>query len=247
MRTFVALALLVACKQVGGDDYPIGPGGTGPGGTGGPHDAAGTFGDGGPVINGRACVLMDTRVLDSCQPSGAGNLIVTLAGAMATTATDGSFTIADTSDTNALWQVNDTVQEADVITSVMAKDSLTTIPVIASQTFHDMQNASGVVPSAGAGDIVMRIDEAGVPFAGATVTVMPPQLGSVPLYDGDTDIDWLDIKTGAHGVVWLPNMPTGEATVTISSTSAAGSASSTVVPGITVVAGAIVFVTATVP
>src|SRR5215467_10509545 len=105
MRLFLALALLVACKQGAGDDYPIGPGGTGPGGTGVKHDPAGTVGDGGPTIDGKACLLTDPRVLDSCASTGAGQLVVTLAGAMATTADDGSFTIPDTTDSNAEWMI----------------------------------------------------------------------------------------------------------------------------------------------
>src|SRR5262245_38683382 len=59
MRTVLVLALLVGCAKHK-DDYPIGPGGPGPGGMGGPDAAIdAVLGDGGAVIAARVCLTVD--------------------------------------------------------------------------------------------------------------------------------------------------------------------------------------------
>jgi hypothetical protein len=243
-HAIVALVLLMACKTGQGDDYPITPGGGGPGGTGMPHDAAITpdTGDGGPTISGRVCLLTDARDLTSCATTGAGGLLVTLGEGMATTNDDGSFTIAATSDTNASWRVADQVQGAEVVTSLVAFSADTTIPVIETQKALEIEQMSGVVPDPQLGVIVVHVAQAAAPLAGATVDATPvPQ--SPALYDTNDPLVWTGLATGAHGMAWLPNVQVGAAALTIKSM--AGTMQT--LPGIEVEANAIVFVSTTLP
>jgi hypothetical protein len=239
----VALVLVAACKTGQGDDYPITPGGTGPGGTGGPRDAGliADSGDGGPTITGRACRLTDARDLTSCAGTGAGGLRVTLGEGVATTADDGSFTIAATSDTNAIWRIADQVQGADVVTSLMANPGATLIPVIATQQVLDIEQMSGVVPNPLLGTIVVHVARAAAPLTDATVVA--PAVDSPTLYDTNDPLVWTGLATGAHGMAWLPNAQVGTTALTV--TPMAGSAQT--LQGIVVEASAIVFVSTTLP
>src|SRR5690242_9334091 len=77
-----SLLALGACDTTG--DFPVQPQGM-PTGKGSASS--------GNIIIGRACVIVDPRVLNQCVTTGAGNLVVSLGSATAMTADDGSFQI----------------------------------------------------------------------------------------------------------------------------------------------------------
>src|SRR5689334_23274473 len=103
MKRLLLVVGLVACGN-SGDDFPVTPGGNGPGGNHPGVDAAIDTSASGANLAGRVCLVNDPRV-STCATTGAGGLLVTLGLNTATTADDGSFQIQGTQATNAVWTV----------------------------------------------------------------------------------------------------------------------------------------------
>lgn len=228
----------VGCKT---DDtiYPIGPGGPG-GPIGGgsnvdanTHDAT----DAATILHGAACLLTDLRALRPCATTGAGGFSVHLGSQTATTVDTGTFDIAAPLATNVVWQVSG----GAIRTSLMNYNAIAVIPVIASTTFSDLELANGVLEVTGQGSIVAHVVHAGAPVAAATATTSP-NAAYAPLYDGTTATAWNQNMTGANGAVWIPGLPVGAATLTITA-----NATPQLVTGIPISDGTITFVTVELP
>jgi hypothetical protein len=212
-RAAVVLLVIAACNAGGGgdDEFPVSPGGGRPGG-GVMVDAAmidTRDADGDTPISGRVCLVVDLRGA-ACAASGAGGITVTLGAQTATTADDGAFAIAAPQGSNLVWHAS----TADLVTSVMAFSTSTTIPAITLAGWNELELANGVVTQGQQGAIIARIVQGGTPLAGATVTATPvPQYATH--YDGPTAAGWTELATGAAGVAWLPGVGVGAATLAV--------------------------------
>jgi hypothetical protein len=218
MRRVLLLAALAACQSSDGDDFPVSPGGPGPGGLGNmldasPIDAADP--DASAMLTGRVCVVSDLRGL-ACAGSGADGITVTLGTKTATTLANGAFTIETPAGTNLVWRAS----KLGFITSLMAFGPSSTIPMIRDQDYIDLQNANSVTLIPGEGSIVARVVRNKVPVSGAVVSVSPLAQFATK-YDGATAIAWTELATSAAGTVWIPGAVLGANVVTASPTSGA--------------------------
>ncbi len=235
-RILGALLLMVSgCGDEGGARFPIDPGGGGGGGTT-LVDAGVASGDGNTTITGRVCLLGDPRTL-TCASAGAQGLTVTLGNQTAMTGGDGSFVIERPADASPLWRVSGDGIES----SALPLASSTTIPVVDSLVYADMLAATNAVVLGGNGAIIARIANSGTPVAGITA-VATPQADSNVYYDGASIIEWEDDSTGGAGIVWIPSLPAGTASLALDSGAAQATRSN-----IQVFADTITFVFSTAP
>lgn len=205
------LALGAACGE-DGSDYPIIPGGGGPpSGTGFPD--AGAEGDASSVINGRVCVIADPRSLTSpCATSGAEDLTVTLGSQTANTAANGAFVITRPPGSGLVWRVSG----AGIEPSALPLASSITIPALASTVYTDMLAATNAIVIGGNGVIIAQVGRMGTPTAGITA-LATPQPDSEVYYDGASVTEWEVDATGASGIIWIPSLPTGSASLALDS------------------------------
>lgn len=205
------LVLLVGCHP-SDMDYPVG--GAGVHGGGGTRfvDAATDGSASGPIM-ATACVLTDARDLTSCATTGAAGLTVTLGTATATTAADGSFTIARPTTAGAVWDV--TGSAMGVVESVTAFTGQTRIPVMELTMLTDLQNINGQPRVAGTGTVLARVARGGTPVQGETAQ-LAPLAAYDPLYDPATaTAPWLTQATGALGTVFVDGVTPGTVTMTL--------------------------------
>jgi hypothetical protein len=234
MKRLLLVVGLVACGN-SGDDFPITPGGNGPGGTHPGRDAAVDSGDGGgATITGRVCVVSDPRAL-TCAMTGAGNLLVTLGLNTALTADDGTFQIQSTAATDARWTVTgDTiVQTVEPFTADLV------IPAVLADPFAEQRTANALGFTGGAGDVFVRVVQNSTPVAGATAIASDQMFPS--LYDPASGGQWATDVTGVLGLAWLPGVPIDTQTVTVQPPAAAAPITISNVP---IIEGALTFVTA---
>jgi hypothetical protein len=216
-RIVVLLGLLVGCSKFV-DNRPIQGGGDDDIVTGGGHpDAAVADGnDANNTISGRVCLLTDSRDVGKCQPSGAGNLTVTLGTSPAAlTADNGDFTIATPTGSNLVWHVTG----ASLQTTVMPFNTILAIPALTQNGYIALAAANGHPVVAGQGAIFAQVVRAGAPLAQATA--VSSDLNVVdPLYDnpGTTADSWTQTAvsgTGPLGMTWWPGMDVGTPTITV--------------------------------
>jgi hypothetical protein len=213
-RLACVLLLLASCSDLP-EDYPVGPGGYGPGGNNRRDAAPDDSGDGGAMIAGRVCVVDDQRDLETCAVADAGGLTVSLGNRTAITGDDGRFTIATPGGSNLVWRVTGPLH----ITTVMPFGAVSKIPAVTVATYNEVMSASGVLLSAGQGSLVARVVQGGQPVVGA-IAVPDQDLIYDPYYDGNSATDWDQDATGPFGLVWIPGVPVG--TVTVEVTRAGG-------------------------
>jgi hypothetical protein len=244
MRLGVLLVLIAACGSDNDGDFPILPN-TSTSTSGGPRVDGGVvldalLGDGGTVvtvITGRVCVVVDLRVPTVCAATGAGGLVVTLDGAIATTAADGSFTIPTVQSSFLTW----TVTGAGIVPSVVPLTTSALVPAMNASAYIDLLDANGVLIAVGQGSVVARVVTALGPVSG--VTAVPVPVGTAPvLYDTATSaLTWSQDRTDGFGVVWLPAMAaTSEQAITFTPPAPLVTR---IVPHIPVLSGAITFIT----
>lgn len=207
----VALGVAAGCKEGDGALYPINPGGsTNPGGGGGGGIDAASGDANIDVLPGQACLISDPRAANTCATTGAGGLTVTLDGHTTTTEPDGTFLIDVPTSSNIQWQVTG----SNVITSVMGFSSVHRIPVMAQVDYFDLANSNSVVPAPGQGDLFIHVTHQGANVAMVTAAVAPA--AEFPtFYDGNAVTTWTQISTSTAGVVWIPGLAQGTATVTL--------------------------------
>lgn len=217
MRAALVL-LLAACG--GSDDYAIDPDhGTNPPPPGGKHDAGFSVNDGTTddavvdataMLAGRVCLFSDARAFTTCQSTGVGGLTVKLDTQTATTNADGTFTMAmpTGTTTNLLWHVTGALLQ----TSVMRYSEGNLIPAITIANYNMLEDNNGVSSmQLGTGAVIANVLAGGTKVKGATVDVTPQQLYA-PYYDGTNPQVWLQVSTGAAGVVWQPDATLGSLT-----------------------------------
>lgn len=234
-----ALLVLVVGCHAGGDDYPVAPGGAGVGG-GLPTlvDASLDGTDGGPQLIGRVCLMTDPRDQTSCATTGAGGLVVTLGTSMATTADDGTFTIARPTGSNITWDVTGST----LVESITPFAAQAVIPAMPLVLYGQLEGDNGVVPQAAQGAVMVRVLQGGVPAVGAAVTSTPAGVYGT-FYDGATPSTWTANATGAFGAAWMPAIATGTVDVTV--TPQGGTA--VVLSQVPIKEGAITFLTEELP
>jgi hypothetical protein len=236
MKRLLLVVGLVACGH-SSEDFPVMPGGHGPGGSTPGPDAAIDSGDGGAKLLGRVCLIGDPKLpTTGCADTGAGNLLVTLGLNTATTSDNGTFEIQATAATNAVW----TVSGENIVPTVEPFTAQTLIPAVLATPFADLQNANGVLFMAGAGDVFVRVVQNSTPVAGATAIATGQQVYQ-SLYDPPSGQVWTTTATGTLGVAWLPGVPVGTQTVTVQPPATTAQITISNVP---IVEGALTFVTA---
>lgn len=212
--------LLLACAACGKDVemYPISPGGGGGGGTtfvDAAVDAPG--GDGGTMITGRVCLISDARNPTACASTGATNLTVMLGTQTAMTAADGAFTITRPTGTNLAWRVSG----AGIVASAQPTPSGSTIPALSQAVYETMIAASSAPSGDNTGAIIAKLTQNGVAIQGATAATTPAPLGNV-YYDGASIDAWELDSTGSFGVVWVPGLDAGTASMQVGTATLTG-------------------------
>jgi hypothetical protein len=202
----VALLALGACDDDGGG-YPINPGGGGPGG--GTNPDGSVEGDGGTSISGRVCVIVDARALGSCASTGAAGITVALGNQITTTNDDGSFVITRPTGQNLVWRVSGDDIEASALPLASANE----IPAIDSAVYVDMLAVTNATLGAG-GAIIARVGRNGTASAGV-VAIPSPQATSEIYYDGASTLEWETDSTGGSGIIWIPSIAAGTASLTL--------------------------------
>ena len=227
MRLFAcSLVLVAACTSGTDDDYPVEPGGgsgtfgntVGQGGSdGGTPDGSGR--------SGRVCGLSEILAWDECDPIGLDGLMVTVGAANATTAANGTFTIAEPTGSDLWWRVFGNAQ----LPSLREFPSDNTIPSIRLAQFQDLAADSNVVIGNNVGTVFVQVLYNGAPVQDATASLA----GSQDLVYYDDRLSPSDFSLGmTHeaGLVWFPNVTPGNAvTFTVTPPAAIGAPKDTVV------------------
>lgn len=209
------LLVLAACSSGGGDDYPVGPGGSiGPIGStpspgdGGVSDAGG---DGGvPQIKGRVCLLSDlTRVGDvtACASTGALGLTVLFGSATTlTSAEDGSFSIDARMESNLVWRANSGNDER-IVPSVFPTGNGAIIPAVTFVDYMELlSNNNAILPADEQGSIFVQVKTGATRTAKVTATITGALTDNEVRYDGNDPLVWNTTSTGKNGVVWIPGV-----------------------------------------
>jgi hypothetical protein len=172
------------------------------------------------TILGRACKLIDSRNLTDCAATGASGLTVTLGAAiaLAPTTNDGSFSILDPGGSVRFWHVTGPATGTLFQTSTQSLDTGTQIPVFQQDTYTSLVAANiGTDLLDQQGSIFLHVvHAAGLNASGATATTS--DLTLVPFYDATTANNWDQgtvTGTGAFGMIWVPAIAVGAATVTV--------------------------------
>lgn len=231
----LVIGLLAVTAAACGDDgnmFPVGGGGNDGGfqlpdggGGGGGGDATG---DGGPdgmalavdanEFDGRVCLLADVRDFETCEPTGAGGLTVRLGTATATTAADGTFTIAGQTGGDLVWRIT-----GPTIVSTFEPLADYFIPAIRKTDFDSMRTGQDpdvtLVPGEGSMMVFVSRNGQGVAAQAAEVD---PQAFYQPFYDGATEFAFTQTMTSTYGIVWVPGLDVGSATVTVGQVSVSG-------------------------
>jgi hypothetical protein len=230
---FGLLAVTAAACGDDGNMFPVGGGGNDGGFTlpdtngGGGADSAGD-GPGGDAFVaaidanqfvGRVCLLTDIRDFETCASTGAGGLTVRLGTATATTTADGSFTIDGQTGSGLVWRIT-----GPNIVSTFEPLADYFIPAILKTDFDAMRAASAdpdvtLVP--GEGSMMVFVSRNGQGVTGATATVTP-QAFYQPFYDGATEFAFTQTSTSNFGIVWVPGLDVGTATVAVGTTTVSG-------------------------
>lgn len=235
-RLLLLAAILSACKDDTGSDFPIVPGSGGQG-SAGVVDAAVVSDASGTELSGRVCLLADPRQPSSCAGSGADGISVTLGSMTVLTGADGSFTMARPTGTGLVWFVSGTGIEP----SAMRQSNGTTIPVLSSLLYGDMVAGMSAIVGADRGAIIARLHRGGSPLTGAVVTPSPVP-DSETYYDGAGVDAWDFDATGPFGVVWISAITPGTASLAVTAGQVEGT-----IGGIPVFAGTITFELAEIP
>ena len=215
MRRVLLVLVVVGCHP-GGDDYPVAPGAAGVGGglpTFADAGFDGSGANGGPQLIGQVCLITDPRDQTSCASTGAGGLTVTLGTSVATTADNGTFTIARPSGSNITWDVSEPALNS-IIESITPFTAQAVIPAMPTVVYGQLEGDNGVVPQAGQGAVMLRVTQFGVPVAGATATAVPGGVYGT-FYDGPTPSAWTANGTGSFGTAWIPALLAGSVDVTV--------------------------------
>jgi hypothetical protein len=251
MKRTVLVVLLAACQATGVNDYPPGPGGTGPvvvgPGTGGAVDGgiddAGDAGDAGVVtVHGRLCIVRDLRAPTLCDTTQSASAFAVLLGTRhpdQPPTTTGEFTISAPFGTDLVWQVT----RRTFITTVMPYGTDNVIPVVPEALYLDLVRRVTVI-NPQQGSVVVRALKNGAPAAGVTVTttLLSGNGNPIPLYGEDNSpVDWSQVgPTQNNGVVWFPGVQVTTTPARVSLKPPAGAAVSV---DVSVVDQAITFVT----
>ena len=230
MKYLAALALvLAACPNADTDDYPVLPNAGTRTPTGAPN-----------LIFGRVCVLVDARVFATCTTFNLLPMTVKVGASSTTTNPDGTFVLPAPQGSNLAF----TVTGPNIVTSTQPFSVNNTIPVVPQDLFGQMLTANGITLTAGSGSVLASVvSRGGVPVSGVTAVSTPsPAFG--PFFDGTTPTSWTLNGTGSRGIVWLPGVNAGAASLTLNDV---GSSGETTVDGIQVIDGGITFVDAVLP
>jgi hypothetical protein len=182
--------------------------------------------------------MTDPRDQTSCETAGAGGLTVTLGTAIAMTADDGTFTIAQPASSTLTWDVTGST----IVESIVSFSAQPQVPAMPAVLYAQLQGDNGVISQAGQGAAMVRVVHAGVPSVGATVTIEPPGVYAT-FYDGSTPSVWTQNATGSFGAAWIPGVAAGTTSITV--TPQGGTAIA--ISNVPIVDGALTFLTQEVP
>lgn len=207
----MALAVLVAagCESEI-EMYPVHPGGGGGGGSF-VIDAGVDATTEGTMVTGRVCAIDDARAFEGC-PGGAANVTVTIGTATAMTSDTGDFTLTRMGG-GTYWLASG----AGFVPAALPTNFGVQIPMLTTAVYEQMVTNNPAVTGNGTGAIIMQVRNNGTTVANATATATPAPGGAI-YYDSDVIDVWETDTTQASGVIWIPGMPAGTASVTVTST-----------------------------
>ncbi len=158
------------------------------------------------MITGKVCLLDDLRNESTCDPGGTGIVNVTVGGTTVQTDPSGTFSMPPPAQ-SLVWHVSG----AGIVTTAMAVDLGTTIPVMATVTYDALAQGNSEAIDPTQGSLVVRCRRQGAAAMKAVVSVTP---GAPVLYDTTSATTWGTVSTGPLGLAWLANLPVGSADVT---------------------------------
>ncbi len=239
MRLAIAVGLIsVGCGGGAGDDYAVVPGNGGPSGGSGmkPIDAA--LDSSGQQLSGTVCLRTDPRDPASCATTGAGDIMVKLGTATATTADTGAFTIDAPTGSSPVWTLTGT----SIYPSIVPYSANYHVPAITVARYDQLRGDNGVVQIVDQTSVVFaQVVHGAVAEDQVTATVTPVPVTAL-YYDGTSATLWDQDMTDAHGMIWVPevDLSTGATTASMTVTKAG---TPTTFAGIPLVNQAITFVT----
>jgi hypothetical protein len=124
------------------------------------------------------------------------------ASAAVLTADAGSFTIATPSGSTLEWFVTgQSIESSEMVLGVPPY----VIPAITSATYNLMIETNvSAFTVAGHGGLIAYVTSGGAPLVGATASATLDD--NNVFYDGPSAQSWLQLHTGADGVVWIPEL-----------------------------------------
>lgn len=198
------VGLVVACRQTGGDDFPIQPGGPGHGGGSHLDAAVADASDAGNMLTSKVCVLTDAGNFTSCTGTVTG-VTVKLGTNTVIPASDGSFSIAIPDPPPTIVQVSGTMADSGFVPSVVRYPMTTaTLPMLSTATYATLQNDNIAIES-GTASVFVVVMQNGLAVAGATATTDPAPLSGIPMYEASLTA-WNGAATGSSGAIWVPNV-----------------------------------------
>lgn len=232
MKAITVLLLACAACEERVEMYPISPGGGGGGGTTFVDAAVdGQGGDGGATLSGRVCLINDARAPTTCATTGAAGFTVGLGPNTAMTVADGGFNIAVPTGTGLVWRVSGT----GITPSAMPATNGTQIPALDAAIYQNMLTTNLAASGNNTGAIIAQLKANGAAVTNARATTTPAPTGAI-FYDGGSFAQWDTDATGTFGVVWVPGLAVGTATMQVMSTGTAA------ISGIPVYADTITYV-----
>jgi len=171
-------------------------------------DSQNVVSDGAVTRMGRVCVTADPRKLN-CESSTAGGLTVRLGSGTATTSATGAFTITGDGDVFEVTGPN-------IVTSHMPVGDYE-IPAILTTTYTAMitNNLQGLTLNPGEGSVMVFVLSNGFGLSNA-IADSDPSASWEPFYDqAAQQTTFVQSTTGADGMVWIPGLDVGTASVTV--------------------------------
>ena len=211
IRTVFLLAMAAMAAMAAGcatDKNPPGGGGgdgTGSGNSGGATvdgGAGSPDGASGPMLSGRLCETVNFTTPLSCPTSDLGGIPLNGGGQSATTAADGSFTLALPNAGNVVLYVGDLLEQTGRRTEVARIGDWQfgadlTVPSVSSARWDDLARQLG--QSSSQTTLALYVTDTVAPIEGAQIDVADSS--QVPFYDTDGTPTWSQeaLATGPQG------------------------------------------------
>lgn len=164
-----------------------------------------------PTMRAQVCIVKDLRTPETCETTNAVGLTVELGGATATTAADGTFTIAIPPAGTTAYVVRGsnavirTVSTSSRYAATQLSATLPIVPVVDADRFQRTLADSAVALAAGQGAILVKSARIGATVAATPVSAF------APIYSDSEVFLWNGTKIGTTGTALVAGLPAGDA------------------------------------